>query len=183
MKRMLSITLALVLGLLLIIPAIASQSTNMPVITSQPGLGRAMFLQADNDIVLHIGVQAPANSIAMGIEWFVYGNSEPIVGATGNVLTFPTSQDMISGGMTETMRFFARVTNYYRGEDEIVRPTSIDSRVVEVRLVSCPQEATVRLWGNQPLWLAIVGSPWWLLRTMWFFIQYPVYVMLNMVQR
>jgi len=175
MKRIISIVLVLLLGMMLFVPATASSTA--PVITRHPVGGGTYTV--DNTIVLDVQARLPAGSDGeMTVEWF-HGNRRV---ATGRVGRIRVTQNMIpTGSLSNTIRITAVVTHTYIADGQ-VRTASTRSRAAEVRVVSCPQDATTGLWSGNG-WRTLYMAPVFLVQTIGFFIGYGWFNIVNLFQQ
>ena len=161
MKRVLSITLALVLALALLIPAAAADdSLYIPIITRQPagGLIDGMnFMRPGSDISLSVSALEPVGGGTLSYAWYDYDWQEgdqtaPV--ATGAAATIATSKDMFDdpaagmsiGSYLKELTYCVVITNTYTDGDGEEQTAFVKSELAEYTLVTDTLSAFLGPW-------------------------------------
>jgi len=142
-KRVLSLLLALALGLALCVPAFAVEPAdpNAPIITKQP---KGLFILAvGQELKLEIKAQLPEGSEGtLSIAWYDYdwqpGDETPPI-ATGEIMSITITEDMLSiaDGMPFWFaQFCAVATHTYVDADETEQILSIKSDLADGVLIN-----------------------------------------------
>jgi len=152
-KRILSIALALALGLALLIPAMAVEPADpyAPIITRQPGefLSFDMFTSGSK-LNLMVDAQLPADVTGtLSYVWYEMSSDEPV--ATGQAVTI-TADYIDDGGIFKVFAFceyYAIVTNTYIDEDDAEQTASVQSDAVSITILNRLGAGLASIWfGN-----------------------------------
>ena len=183
-KRVLSIALALLLGLAVLAPmASAADDPNAPVITKQPcnpyNRSATLFLQAGNAFHLEVEAALPEGSQGtLSYAWYDYnwqpGDTSPPV-ATGASVDIHTTEDtVIAGGVrlsfATIIDYCVVATNTWLDDEQVQQSASRRSDIVQVRLFLDYGAAISRHWEdatkdgisaflkNMPLTMLYIGG-------------------------
>jgi len=175
-KRILSVVLALVLGLGLFLPVMAfspAPNPNAPIITQQPGgTLTALYWRADDDLILEVQAAPPTGMQGtLSFEWFDVvwtsdSEAEPI--ATGARAVIPTTtmltdfNEYVDSGLSGIMAYWffcVVVTNTYIDDDGEEQTAFVRSDIIEVRLFANIPAAWRAFWTMWPPFPTIVVAP------------------------
>jgi len=171
-KRILSLLLALALGLALLIPAAAADDIDpyAPIITKQPA--RSVYRLTDQELKLEIEATLPEGCDSLSIAWYDYdwqpGDTMPPV-ATGASVLIPIDPGDVNimdnwNILFRTINYYAVVTSTYTDSDGQEQTVSVKSDAAEVTVLLALGKLVADIWeyaqnGNGPLFGIAVLAP------------------------
>jgi len=160
-KRLLSLLLALALGLALCVPAFAADEADpyAPIITKQPI--EYITVREGKKLVLEITAKLPDGIQGkLSYDWFTEFGSEAI--ASGARASIPITRDMLYGMTGFTYYFNVVVTNTYTDDNGEEQTASITSDTVSARVYPGYGMALAYAWyqlGGGNLFIGIMMLP------------------------
>jgi len=163
-KRLLSIALALLLGLAVFAPGVSAADPNAPIITKQPKAVVYMF--AGNTLNLEIAATLPAGSNGtLSIEW--YDDDWQLIATGANVkIDMPVADVNLladTNAAVQDLTYFAVVTNTYEDSEGQTQTVSLESNHTEVTLIQPIGKLFSDYWefaqfGNGPVYGLLIGT-------------------------